>query len=549
MRRRQGLVAALLTPLLMAGCGSTRPTAARPPAPAMTGPHRGGTGPGQAAGPVTSPGPDGVRSRAVQAENDRPGTTAWRITAQGPGTIAGFADHNYAKAGDTVGLYVSTDQPDFRVTAYRMGWYGGAGARQVWQSPPVPGTAQPPCPVQAATNMVSCANWGRSLEMKVTSAFVPGDYLLKLTADDNRQSYILLTVWDPTSRATYLVVNRSLVEQGWNSFGGYDFYQGRGPCILDSFGYPPCNRARVVSFDRPFAGDGSSDFLDNEYPMVEFMEQEGLDVTYCTDICISDHPGFLTQHRAVVGLDHDETWTNPERVGALAALQAGVNFAFFGAATLVRHARLEPSALGADRQEVDYRNSAEDPLNGRGDPWDVTGNTWASPPTNWSAQGFLGESYSGFLLPGAPNAALVVYQSSSWLFAGTGLHDGSSIPSVINSDIDHLAPGGPTPPNLEVLAHSPIPLSWAYTNQGKWSGQTYSDATYYTDPTSQGGVFDSGDNVWVATLRPCPAAVPKCPAALMRQVTANVLRLFGQGPAGRSQPSRPNWRTVQPPGS
>jgi hypothetical protein len=48
-------------------------------------------------------------------------------------------------------------------------------------------------------------------------------------------------------------MNRSMVEQGWNTFGGYDFYQGQGPCILDSNRYPPSNRARAVSFDRPYA--------------------------------------------------------------------------------------------------------------------------------------------------------------------------------------------------------------------------------------------------------------------------------------------------------
>jgi hypothetical protein len=498
--------------------------------------------------PAIFTGSYGVESRAVIDENERRGTSAWHIVNQGPGMIVGFANLNYAQAGQVVGLYVSTDQPSFRVTAYRMGWYGGTGGREIWQSGTIAGHVQPPCPVQHSTNMVSCASWTRSLGMPVTSGFVPGDYLLKLTGADNSQSYILLTVWQPDSHATYLVMNRSLVEQGWNTFGGYDYYQGEGPCILDDYGYPPCNRARVVSFDRPYAGDGSSDFLTNEYPLVEFMEQEGLDVTYCTDICISEHPGFLLQHRALLGLDHDETWTNSERVGALQAARAGVNIAFFGAATLVRHARLEPSPLGADRQEVDYRDATEDPL-GEGRQWNATGNTWDAPPTNWDAETFLGESYSGYLEPGAPNAPIQVYDAGSWLFAGSGLHDGSQIPSAINSDIDHLSPGADTPQNLQVLAHSPIPLSDAYTNQGTWGGYTYSDVTYYTEPGSLAGVFDSGDNVWVATLQACGASSPQCPAPTMRVLTNNVLRLFGRGPAGRFDPSKANWQSVTPAGS
>src|SRR5207248_269992 len=166
-------------------------------------------------------------------------------------------------------------------------------------------------------------------------------------------------------------MNRALVEQGWNTYGGFSFYEGTGRCQFDHRTYPPCNRARVVSFDRPYAGNGASDFLDNEYPFIAFAEREGLDVTYCTDICVSEHPEVLLQHRALIGLDHDETWTNSERVAALDAFRHGVNIAFLGAATLVRHARLEPSPLGADRHEVDYRDATEDPLAHHGRPMEV----------------------------------------------------------------------------------------------------------------------------------------------------------------------------------
>ncbi len=497
----------------------------------------------------TSLGPNGVESSAIVAENKLPGTASWRISHQGRGVIEGFADTTYAAVGDTVGLHVSTDAPSFKVVAYRLGWYQGLGARQIWSSVVIPGRAQPACALTPATNMVSCANWARSLSMVVTKDFAPGDYLLKLVGAGNVQSNVLLTIWDPNSKATYFVMNRSLVLEGWNTFGGYSFYQGKGPCILSSGSYPVCNRARVVSFDRPSDANTLTDFMDNEYPLVHFMEEHGLDVTYCTDVCLSQHPSTLLSHRALVGLDHDELWTNSERLAALSALHAGVNMAFLGAATLVRHARLQPSSLGPVREEVDYRNASEDPLNGRGDPMEVTGNTWNSPPASWDASSFVGQIYSGFLEPGAPSAPLVVWDASAWIFKGTSLTKGQSIPAVINSDIDHIDPSGPIPANLQVLAHSPISLSDAYTNQGTWGNVTYSDMTYYTDPTSNAGVFDSGDNIWVGTLAPCPASVKKCPSTLMRTMTGNLLWLFGQGPAGMFVPPVANWRQVTPPGS
>jgi N,N-dimethylformamidase beta subunit-like, C-terminal len=540
-----GVTLAIIASVGLASC-SQAGTRAEPPSKSTS---TSTSSPPRAVSPTTLLGADGVESSAVIAENRRPGTSAWRIAEQGPGFIEGFADHNYAQRGESVGLFVSTNQPSFVVTAFRMGWYGGAGARQVWRSSRIVGSDQPACTLDHSTNMVSCDDWSKSANMIVTSAFVPGDYLLKLTASNNSQSYILLTIWQPASHATYLVLNRSLVEQGWNTFGGYDYYQGQGTCILDSNEYPPCNRARVVSFDRPYAGNGSSDFLTNEYPMVQFMEQEGLDVTYCTDICLSEHPGLLQQHRVLVDLDHDETWTNSEREAVLDAAAKGVNMAFFGAATLVRHARLQASPLGPDREEVDYRDSSEDPLDRNGSPWDVTGNTWSSPPTSWSAESFLGQLYSGYLEPNEPSAPMKVFDATSWFFKGTGLTAGEQIPSVINSDIEHLDPSEPMPQNLQVFAHSPVPLSEAYTNQGKWNGYTYSDVTYYTESPSGAGIFDSGDNVWVATLQPCSPPTAHCPASVMRKLTANVLRLFGQGPAGHREPSRANWQSVRPSGS
>jgi hypothetical protein len=499
--------------------------------------------------PKTFLGAYGVGSSGVIAENKLPGTTAWEITStHATGYIEGFANTTYAAAGGKVGLYVSTSAPSYRVAAYRMGWYQGKGGRLIWSSPVLPGRAQPACPVTPGTNMVSCDNWSRSTTVTVTGGWPSGDYLLKLTGSGGQQSYVILTIWAPDSHSAYLVMTRSLTEQAWNPYGGYDLYQGEGACPAGSSTYPPCNRARVVSFDRPYDwGDGDADFLDNEYPFVRWAEEHGLDVSYCTDITVSQHPSILLQHKALLSLDHDEVWTNSERLSALNAAAKGVNIVFFGAAPVLRHARLQASPLGPDREEVDYRDSSEDPLNGVGNPDEVTGNTWSSPPTDWDETIFVGESYSGYLLPNSPSAAFVVYDASSWLFKGTGLHDGSAVPDVIASDIDHLETSGPMPSNLQVLGHSPVPLASSYTNQGEWDGYTYSDLTYYTNPKSGSGVFDSGTVNWLTALEACSAKA--CPATDIGKITGNLLAAVGQGPAGRQHPSVANWQTVTPSGS
>lgn len=507
-----------------------------------------GSSPQPRASARTFLGPDGVESSAVIAQNLLPGTSAWKIFGTPPGFIKGFAGTTYAQLGAHVKLYVSTDAASFHVEAFRMGWYGGEGGHLVWTSAAVRGTVQPPCPVVSSTNTVICQNWSSSLTFTIGKSWFSGDYLLKLVGSGGQEGYVLLTVWDPTSHATYLVVARSLTEQGWNSYGGYDFYQGTGPCLPGTSSYPPCNRALAVSFDRPYAsGDGSSDFLSNEPPLVELLEEHGLDVTYTTDIAIDEHPTTVLAHRVLLSLGHDETWTASELFAVQRAVAHGVNVVFFGAAAIVRHARLESSTMGPDTEEVDYRDSALDPLDGKASSWYVTGNTWSSPPTDWSETSLVGELYSGYTDPGAAPAPFVVWDPVPWLFRGTGLAKGSKILGVVDSDIDHVAPSYPTPSDLQVVGHSPLPLSMTYTNQGEWGSYTYSDMTYYTSPESKAGIIDTGTTNWICALSLCGGS--RRTRAELQKITLNILHLFGRGPSGEWAPSVSNWTSVSPPGS
>ena len=163
--------------------------------------------------------------------------------------------------------------------------------------------------------MVSCDNWSPTLKVLISPAFVQGDYLLKLVGSGGQQSYVPLTIWDPASKATYLVKNDVYTWQAWNPYGGYDFYTGLGACPSDV--YPLCSRARIDSFDRPYGyGEGAGDFLGSEYPFVRFAEEHGLDVTYVTDVTVEQHPTDLLAHKVLLSLGHDECWSLGERRAA-----------------------------------------------------------------------------------------------------------------------------------------------------------------------------------------------------------------------------------------
>lgn len=489
------------------------------------------TGHQAASAPATFDGPDGVEAAWVIKENKRPGSPGWQITnPAGAGGIEGYASAVQATTGQQVTLYVSTAASTYRVQAYRMGYYQGIGARLVWQSPIEPGQVQRTCPVTSGTNMVECS-WSPSLVVKISKAFVQGDYLFKLTGSGNQQSYVPLTVWDPSSHATYLVQNSVITWQAWNPYGGYDLYVGATPCAPNT--YPCSSRARVVSFDRPYAssyGEGAADFLGEEYPLISFMEQHGLDVTYGTDITTDEYPALLLNHKAVLSLGHDEQWSLSMRNGAINALAHGVNLAFFGASPVLRKVRLQASPLGPDREVVNYRDPQADP-DYRTDPSEVSQNEWIQPPASWSPSELVANTYLGAEF----DDPLVVTDASSWLYRGTGLGNGSELKGVIQADYNGYVPSDPNPPNVEILAHSPV--NPAVGTDG------YADTVYYTSAQSKGGVFSSGTNAWIPSLSPCVPASSSCPSAAMDQMTGNLLALFGSGPAGVQEPSVANWQS------
>ena len=320
----------------------------------------------------------------MKLENAKPGTTAWNVTNGGkPGDVEGYAGAvKRAVHGDTVMLYVSTTAPTFHVEAYRMGWYRGAGGRLVWQSPEMPGRQQAPATFTPGINMTE-ARWNPSLPVTINTSFPPGCYLFKLVGSNGVQQLVPLTVRDDTSKAAYVVQNSVTSWQAYNDWRGYNLYQGENGTYA--------TRSRTVSFDPYAAGDGQSDFLGLEFPLIMLMEQLSLDVTYITDVDTHLRPNLLLNHKAYFSLGHDEYWSKEIRDGVEAAHDHGVDHAFLGANASFRQIRFEPSTIGPNRHQVCYKSATEDPIHTT-DPTLTTVN-WREPPVNRPESEMIGEQY------------------------------------------------------------------------------------------------------------------------------------------------------------
>lgn len=477
---------------------------------------------------MTSTTTNGDTSAAIIAENKRPGSPDWRIDSGDarPRGIEGFADTTSIEQGGKVRLYVSTTAKSFTATAYRMGYYGGAGGRQVWQSGELTGVRQPTCPTDPKTRTVACDNWSRATEVPITKAFVPGEYLIKLVPSTGTASYIPLVVRDDSSHAAVLVVSSVTTAQAYNTWGGHSLYTGTG-------NGPLAGRAYVVSFDRPFAsGWGQSGWvLGDTWDTVQLLESRGIDVTYATDIDLHQHPALLANHRVVISGAHDEYYSSAMRQGVLDARAKGVNFIFLGANAMYRHIRMEPSPLGADRIEVNYRVAKLDPLNGV-DPAEVT-TQWGDAPVPRPENAITGNTYT-CNQPGL-TADMVVVDALPWMWAGTGVTNGTHLTGMVREEYDRMAMMPGVPPDNQLITHSPLVC------RGKPS---FSDMIYYTVP-SGAAVLNVGTLLFEPHLGPlCPAAPVGGPVnsadCAVRRMIANVVDVFASGPAGKVHPAKAN---------
>ena len=103
---------------------------------------------------------------AVACENTLPGNppSEWDVSAAGDPSIQGFATDISVNRGATVSFKVNTTARAYRLDIYRMGYYGGSGARRVDTVSPTAALpqAQPACLTVPATGLVDCGNWGVS---------------------------------------------------------------------------------------------------------------------------------------------------------------------------------------------------------------------------------------------------------------------------------------------------------------------------------------------------------------------------------------------------
>ncbi|MBA8792710.1 methionine-rich copper-binding protein CopC [Friedmanniella endophytica] len=295
---------------------------------------------------------------AIACENQLPGTSP-NVWDQGDDTtILGFATQMSVNAGGSVSFKVTSGGKPYTLDIYRLGYYQGNGARKITSLTTTVQT-QPACASSTSTEIYDCGTWKVGATWSVPTTAVSGVYLAKVTLQNGDASHIPFVVRNDGNTSTVIMKTSDATWQAYNLYGGNDFYSGGAN-----------GRAYKLSYNRPFinrTGIEKRDYLfSNEYPMIRYLEQNGFDVSYVSDIDVSTDSSLLTKHKVFLSVGHDEYWSKSERANVTAARDAGVNLAFFSGNEVYWKTRLEPSQDGtntANRTLVCYKDTWESSAN------------------------------------------------------------------------------------------------------------------------------------------------------------------------------------------
>ena len=327
----------------------------------------------------------GAPTNAIVGENCLTGSPSseWDVNGAGDPTIQGFATQISVNRGTSVSFKVKTDAANYRFDIYRMGYYGGLGARKVATVMPSASLpqSQPSCLTDSATGLIDCGNWAVSGSWAVPATAVSGIYFAKLVrADTGGASHIVFVVRDDAGASDILFQTADATWQAYNNYGGNSLYTGS-----------PAGRAYKVSYNRPFntrAVDGGQDWVFNaEYPMVRWLEANGYSVSYFTGADSDRFGSLIRNHKVFVSVGHDEYWSAAQRSNVEAARDAGVNLAFFSGNEVFWKTRWENSIDGSGTSYRTLVSYKETHANAKIDPSAAWTGTWRDPRFSPPADG------------------------------------------------------------------------------------------------------------------------------------------------------------------
>tara|TARA_R110002049_G_scaffold285698_4_gene467171 strand:- start:374402 stop:375913 length:1512 start_codon:yes stop_codon:yes gene_type:complete len=464
---------------------------------------------------------------AIETENARPGSTDWQLTRVQINhgnfrtkLIEGYCSHQSIRAGEQMSVYVSTDPVSrFRLEVFRMGYYGGAGARRVAEFGPLEGKTQP-VPEIGERRLRECS-WDASVSFTVADDWPSGVYLGRLTTvpDGDHpywQSYVIFLVRD--DRPADVIFQCS--DNTWQAYN-------RWPENESLYTHPggAHNPGVAVSFDRPYGkyvqnidqpqSVGSGEFLLWEYPLCYWLEQQGYDVTYCSNADVK-RAEDITRSRLFLSVGHDEYWDVRQYKAMQSAIEQGLNVAWLSANSVYMVSPFERSSTGNPDRIISRAGCYGDLRTEETDAYArLFGPLQSAGPDERKIIG------ARSVVPFNGGGDWICTRPDHWLFDGTKMKKGDAIPGLVgweyhgDADIDRAG--------LKILAEGTV---WAGGRRpGHWQ------STIFPGPKNN-FVFNASTIFWSQGLSSPPGHMiptahftrPHGPDARVQQMTTNLIR-------------------------
>jgi hypothetical protein len=425
------------------------------------------------------------------------------------------------RAGEPITFYVSTRPASaFRIDIYRTGFYGGSGGRHVLSLGPFEGTVQPDPPI-AERRLRDC-RWEPSATITIPGDWVSGVYVGKLVAlREELQSYVIFIVRDDRS-ADFIFQCSDTTWQAYNRWPGqfslYDDGQNEwywGGEAQVSFNRPYGKYCQFV--DAPLS-IGSGEWFLWEFPFAYWLEQHGYDVTYVSTLDTHADPGGLVRARGFLSVGHDEYYSIEMFRHLQSALDAGVSLGFFSANTCCGRILFAPD--GQNQATRTFRR-----VGVFGPPGGIQGFVAMDSLVHERpyANELVGAQSTGPLVGGAD---WICREPSHWIFAGTGMKQGESIPGLVGWEWN----GDPARiPGLVIVASGSTRIDKRRLNGGIYTATVH--------PGAKGTIVFNAATCWWADalseppgyVRPAAFSSPQGPDRRAQTITANVLERMRTG--------------------
>lgn len=476
----------------------------------------------------SKPNPPPRQPGLIREENTRQGTSfqLTRMKHESGNTyrstvIEGYCSQQSVKAGETLDIFVSTSPAArFEIDIFRMGYYSGQGSRLMTHLGPFEGQTQP-TPEMGEQRLREC-QWKSSTSLVIPSEWPSGVYLGRLTTlpeTENKpywQSYVIFIVKD--DRPADILFQCS--DNTWQAYN-------RWPKNESLYTDPRAAHAPgvSVSFDRPYGcypqimdnplSMGSGEFLLWEYPLCYWLEKEGYDVTYCSNVDSLELTN-IKRCKTMISIGHDEYWDMRQYHNVKQAIEDGVNILWLSANDVYMVTPFTKNAQGHENRRLTRETCYGEFREEEKSEYATILGPFENPGPD--ERDIIG---ARTVVPFNGGGDWTCTKPDHWIYADTGMKKGDSIPGLVgwefhgDPDLDR--------PSLEVVAEGPV---WAGgSTLGKYA------ATIFDGPKNN-FVFNASTIFWSQGLSFPPGHMipwshytrPHGPDERVQKITANLLK-------------------------